>query len=114
MYVHTLTAVASCISYRDVTANFLPPPHDLDISLVKLLTHSTYLIYQNNVATLSLFPSVYVKYLPPQWNATSETSEDGKSQSEWKKKVKMFCECLSFAQLLTPLNFSLFLSGTRR
>ncbi|GJJ06626.1 hypothetical protein Clacol_000820 [Clathrus columnatus] len=72
-----------------ILSNFLPPPHDLDISLVKFFNHPDYLIYQNNVATLSLFSSVYVKYIPPQW-VLAKQSEDTKDKSEWKRKVKLF------------------------
>ncbi|KIJ40978.1 hypothetical protein M422DRAFT_60544 [Sphaerobolus stellatus SS14] len=82
-----------------VLSNYLPPPHDLNISLVKLMNHESYNAYQTSTATLSFFPAVYVKYTPPRWEAPtpptpskSETNitEDTKEKKEWKRRIKMF------------------------
>ncbi|KAF8590964.1 hypothetical protein K439DRAFT_1644488 [Ramaria rubella] len=78
-----------------VLSNILPPPHDLNISIVKLLNHPAYRAYQSNTASLSLFPSVYVKYTPPRWNAPtpaagSAPSEGSKEKQEWKRRIKMY------------------------
>jgi len=84
-----------------VLSNVLPPPHSLDLPIVKLLNHSSYLAYQRHVATLSLVSSVHVKFLPPTWDAptpaspppTAETPIDtdgGKEAREWKRRIKMY------------------------
>jgi hypothetical protein len=79
------------------TANVLPPPHNLDLPIVKLLTHPTYHSYQSHIATLSLFPRVYLSYVPPSWNATTPpTPQDAaaasKANKEWKRRIKMYCK----------------------
>jgi hypothetical protein len=83
-------------------ANLLPPPHDYNLSIVKLMNHPTYHAYQAQTAALSLFPSVYVKYLPPTWGvATPSTPQPGattensgaKEQREWKRRIKMYRAC---------------------
>ena len=98
-----------CISYFFIfyltpeffPANILPPTHDLGISIVKLLNHPTYRAYQADTASLSLFPSVYIKFLPPRWNAVtpatpgpsgngSATVDESKEKKEWKRRVKMY------------------------
>jgi len=82
-----------------VLSNILPPPHDLDLPIVKLMNHPTYLAFQSRVAVLSLFPNVYVKFLPPSWDApTPQTpfpgspieSADVQQQQEWKRRIKMY------------------------
>ena len=84
-------------------ANYLPPPHDLNISIVKLMNHPSYHAFQASTAALSLFPSVYVRYTPPRWEAptpptpsspTQNTEEDSKEKKEWKRRIKMFREYL--------------------
>lgn len=78
-------------------ANILPPPHDLSLAIVKLLSHKTYRFYQSQIATLSLFPSLHLKFLPPAWNAPTPptpgkevTDEEGKEKKEWKRRIKMY------------------------
>jgi hypothetical protein len=91
-----------------MTANLLPPPHDLELPIVKLLSHPTYQSYQSHVATLSLFPRVYLSYTPPTWNApTPPTPLPGegaatpsKEKKEWKRRIKMYCK------LAVPPSFS--------
>jgi len=84
-----------------VLSNILPPPHDLDLPIVKLMNHPTYVAFQSQVAALSLFSNVYVKYLPPSWDAPTPptpstpsggTSEGNDSQQrmEWKRRIKMY------------------------
>ncbi|KAF8806433.1 hypothetical protein BYT27DRAFT_7190988 [Phlegmacium glaucopus] len=82
-----------------VLSNILPPPHDLDLPIVKLMNHPAYLAFQSQVAVLSLFPNVYVKFLPPSWDApTPQTpfpgspieSADVQQQQEWKRRIKMY------------------------
>lgn len=81
------------------TANILPPPHDLDLPIVKLMNHPTYLAFQSQVAALSLIPQVYVKFLPPSWDApTPQTpfpgspieTADTQQINEWKRRIKMY------------------------
>ncbi|KAJ7783284.1 hypothetical protein B0H16DRAFT_487902 [Mycena metata] len=83
-----------------ILSSVLPPPHDLSLSIVKLMKHPTYRAFQSQTATLSLFPELYIKFLPPTWNAptpatplepTSGSSEtDSKQLKEWKRRVKMY------------------------
>jgi len=82
-----------------VLSNILPPPHDLDLPIVKLMNHPTYLAFQSQVAVLSLFPNVYVKFLPPSWDApTPQTpfpgspieSAEVQQQREWKRRINMY------------------------
>jgi len=80
-----------------VLSNVLPPPHDLELPIVKLLSHSTYLSYQSHVATLSLFPRVYISYVPPTWNAPTpptplgqDSATASKEKKEWKRRIKMY------------------------
>ncbi|KAI0305556.1 hypothetical protein B0F90DRAFT_1699027, partial [Multifurca ochricompacta] len=95
-----------------ILSNILPPPHDIDLPIVKLLTHPTYQSYQSHVATLSLFPGVYLSYVPPAWNApTPSTPSPGqdsvatsKEKKEWKRRVKMYLgpavEAFGFERIL--------------
>ncbi|KAF5380374.1 hypothetical protein D9615_004501 [Tricholomella constricta] len=81
-----------------VLSNILPPPHDLELPIVKLMNHPTYLAFQSQVAALSLFPDVYVKFLPPSWDAPTpptpsvEVAEmtDTQQKLEWKRRIKMY------------------------
>ncbi|KAH0589015.1 hypothetical protein H2248_004791 [Termitomyces sp. 'cryptogamus'] len=81
-----------------VLSNVLPPPHDLELPIVKLMSHPTYLAFQSQVAALSLFPEIYVKFLPPSWNAPTpptpslEVAEitDSQQKKEWKHRIKMY------------------------
>jgi len=82
-----------------ILSNILPPPHDLDLPIVKLMSHPEYLAFQSRIAVLSLFPNIYVKFLPPSWDApTPQTpypgspieSIDVQQQREWKRRIKMY------------------------
>ncbi|KIM40188.1 hypothetical protein M413DRAFT_73458 [Hebeloma cylindrosporum] len=82
-----------------VLSNILPPPHDLDLPIVKLMNHPTYLAFQAQVAALSLIPQVHVKFLPPSWDApTPQTpfpgspieTADTQQSKEWKRRIKMY------------------------
>lgn len=81
-----------------VLSNILPPPHDLELPIVKLMNHPTYLAFQSQVAALSLFPEVYIKFLPPSWDAPTpptpsvEIAEvtDTQTKKEWKRRIKMY------------------------
>ncbi|TDL26303.1 hypothetical protein BD410DRAFT_576545 [Rickenella mellea] len=85
-----------------VISNILPPPHTLELPIVKLLTHPTYKLYQSGIATLSLFPNVHVKFRPPMWAAatpstpppslasTDSEARDSKEKKEWKRRIKMY------------------------
>ncbi|KAF8161186.1 hypothetical protein B0H34DRAFT_699811 [Crassisporium funariophilum] len=82
-----------------ILSNILPPPHDLDLPIVRLMNHPTYLAFQSQVANLSLFPNVYIKFLPPSWDApTPQTplpgspieSVDTQQSKEWKRRIKMY------------------------
>ncbi|KAG5648527.1 hypothetical protein DXG03_003138 [Asterophora parasitica] len=81
-----------------VLSNILPPPHDLELPIVKLMNHPTYLAFQSQVAALSLFPDVYVKFLPPSWDAptpptpSAEVADrsDTQQKKEWKRRIKMY------------------------
>lgn len=66
-------------------ANILPPPDELSLPIVKLLTHPTYNDYQSQIAALSLYASVFIKFTPPNWG-TPETFD----KKEWKRRVKMY------------------------
>ncbi|XP_006461177.1 hypothetical protein AGABI2DRAFT_192709 [Agaricus bisporus var. bisporus H97] len=82
-----------------ILSNILPPPHDFGLPIVKLMNNPSYRAYQEQTATLSLFPFVYVKYIPPVWGvATPSAPEPGatiensgaKEQREWKRRIKMY------------------------
>lgn len=84
-----------------LTANVLPPPHDLDIPIVRLITHPSYRTFQSQVAALSLIPNVHIKFLPPSWNAATPSTPPGnpqasaedqssKQKKEWKRRIKMY------------------------
>jgi hypothetical protein len=84
-----------------ILSNILPPPTDLDLPIVKLMNHPTYMAFQAQIATLSLYPNMHIKYLPPVWNApaphtplpgaaASSSETDIKLQKEWKRRIKMY------------------------
>jgi len=82
-----------------ILSNWLPPPHDVSLSIVKLLKHPTYREFQSQTAALSLIPSVHIKFLPPPWEAqvpmtpiTSGGADDNVSRQlrEAKRRIKMF------------------------
>lgn len=60
------------------------------------MNHPSYRAFQASVATLSLFPSTYVKYTPPRWvsptprTPSSNPTEDTKEKKEWKRRMRMF------------------------
>lgn len=67
------------------------------------MNNPSYRAYQEQTATLSLFPFVYVKYIPPVWGvATPSAPEPGatiensgaKEQREWKRRIKMYRACV--------------------
>ncbi|KAG2368338.1 hypothetical protein BDR07DRAFT_1448241 [Suillus spraguei] len=76
------------------SANILPPPHDLNLPIVKLLADPSYRNYQAHSASLSLFPNLYVKFTPPMWNqpvpGPADSTSEIDQQREWKRKIKMF------------------------
>jgi len=81
-----------------VISSVLPPPHDLSLSIVKLMKHPSYRAFQSQTAALSLFPHLYVKFLPPIWNEPTpgtpsvpvSDSANSKELNEWKRRVKMY------------------------
>ena len=62
------------------------------------MNHPTYRAFQSQIAALSLFPDVYIKFLPPSWNAptpftpvgVSPEAADTKQKREWKRRIKMY------------------------
>lgn len=72
------------------------------------MNHPEYLAFQSQIAALSLFPNVYIKFLPPSWDApTPQTPYPGspveeaevRILKEWKRRIKMYCmsfPCLPF------------------
>ncbi|KAI0779901.1 hypothetical protein C8Q74DRAFT_1261831 [Fomes fomentarius] len=107
-----------------VLTNILPPPDDLTIPLVTLLTHPKYRSYQSHTASLSLFANLYVNFLPPAWNAPTPATpappretEEGRNdeaeraaraaereKDEWKRRIKMYVgpavEAFGFQRIL--------------
>ncbi|KAF8893959.1 hypothetical protein BD779DRAFT_1435577 [Infundibulicybe gibba] len=75
-----------------VLSGILPPPHDLSLPIVKLMSHPAYRAFQAQIAALSLFPNVYIKFLPPSWETPGElaTESDAKLKKEWKRRIKMY------------------------
>jgi hypothetical protein len=97
-------------------ANILPPPHNLTLPIVQLMGHPTYRAYQAHTAALSLFPKLYVKFLPPTWNAptpptpppnASFENTESKEKKEWKRRIKMYRKFLEFAVSSKPTFFFL-------
>jgi len=113
-----------------VIANTMPPPQTLQIPLVKLLSHPSYVAYQSRIAAISLSPSTYIQLLPPDWSdptpstpapvgailspaaQTPVTASDGgqtpladsKEKREWKRRIKMYIgpviEAFGFERIL--------------
>jgi len=83
---------AKDLKSKIVISNVLPPPDDLSLPIVKLLTDSSYRNYQSHIAALSLFGNVYLNYLPPAWGVPvpSTTAEAQKERNEWKRRIKMY------------------------
>jgi len=82
-----------------ILSNILPPPHDLTLPIMKLMNHPSYRAYQSNTAALSLFPNLYVKFLPPAWDAPTPPTPpatasfertDSKEKKEWKRRIQMY------------------------
>jgi len=81
-----------------ILSNFLPPSQNFDFPIVKLMSHASYRSFQAQTATLSLFPSIRIKYLPPAWDVStpsalqpgSTESSGVKEQREWKRRIKMY------------------------
>ncbi|KAG7098660.1 hypothetical protein E1B28_000576 [Marasmius oreades] len=82
-----------------ILSNLLPPPHQLELPIVKLMNHTSYRKFQAQVAALSLHPQVYIKYLAPSWEAAptvpgdstpSLESNENRKQKEWKRRIKMY------------------------
>jgi len=84
-----------------ILANYLPPPHDLALPIVRLMNHPHYQTYQAHTAALSLFPNLCIKYIPPAWNAlppptplpgstTSGEADDKEQRNEWKRRIMMY------------------------
>jgi len=84
-----------------VLSNILPPPHDYDLPIIKLMGHPSYAAFQSQVGSLSLLPNAYLKFLPPSWDQptpqtpypgspTTETNEESKVQREWKRRIKLY------------------------
>ncbi|KAI0344615.1 hypothetical protein BDW22DRAFT_1354715 [Trametopsis cervina] len=70
---------------RVILSNILPPPDDLSLPIVKLLTHPTYNDYQSQTAALSLYANVFIKFLPPAWPSQGQVDK-----KEWKRRIKMY------------------------
>ncbi|KAI0700893.1 hypothetical protein BC835DRAFT_1404707 [Cytidiella melzeri] len=68
-----------------ILSNILPPPDDLALPIVKLLTHPTYNAYQSQTAALSLYASLNIKFLPPTWPTDAQVDK-----KEWKRRIKMY------------------------
>lgn len=90
--------IDSCLHHRSFAiANILPPPDDLSLPIVKLLTHPNYRDYQSQTAALSLYPSVVIKFLPPSWGADAPSDAAQTSETidvkEWKRRIKMYSKC---------------------
>jgi len=94
-----LTTVSNIKQTPIVLSNILPPPHNLTLPIVQLMGHPTYRAYQAHTAALSLFPKLYVKFLPPTWNAptpptpppnASFENTESKEKKEWKRRIKMY------------------------
>ncbi|KAK2463202.1 hypothetical protein APHAL10511_004857 [Amanita phalloides] len=84
-----------------ILANYLPPPHDLALPIVRLMNHPHYQTYQVHIAALSLAHNLCIKYIPPAWNApppptplpgatTSSEADDKQQRNEWKRRIKMY------------------------
>ncbi|KAH8079429.1 hypothetical protein BXZ70DRAFT_649793 [Cristinia sonorae] len=103
-----------------VLSNILPPPDDLHLPIVKLLTHPTYQAYQSHCAALSLYSNVFVKFIPPSWGSPTPPTpaptitetpvdspidpKDSLEKQEWKKRIKMYIgpclEAFGYARII--------------
>ncbi|KAK1225706.1 hypothetical protein PQX77_011326 [Marasmius sp. AFHP31] len=82
-----------------ILSNLLPPPQHMDLPIVKLMHHDVYRTFQAQVAALSLYPTLHIKYLPPYFDAPpalpsdaspSLEGSDSRHQKEWKRRIKMY------------------------
>ncbi|TFY53784.1 hypothetical protein EVJ58_g9251 [Rhodofomes roseus] len=73
-----------------IVSNILPPPDDITLPIVKLLTHPSYRNYQAHTAALSLYANVFVSYLPPAWGFPTPPQSAQRDRTEWKKRIKMY------------------------
>lgn len=69
------------------------------------MNHPAYRAFETQTAALSLFPNLYIKFLPPSWNAPTPPtphvsagaqedaeSAEAKQKREWKRRIKMYCK----------------------
>ncbi|KAJ7722134.1 hypothetical protein DFH07DRAFT_293653 [Mycena maculata] len=114
-----------------IISSVLPPPHDLSLSIVKLMKHPSYHTFQTQTAALSLVPGLYIKFLPPSWDAptpatpsdlANDTVDDANSKQskEWKRRIKMYLgpviEAFGFERIIfgsspSPASHSASLAG---
>ncbi|KAF5370673.1 hypothetical protein D9758_002021 [Tetrapyrgos nigripes] len=83
-----------------ILSNLLPPPHNLELPIVKLMNHPIYRTFQAQIAALSLIPQVHIKYLQPAWDAPAPATPsvatpvivnaDERQKKEWKRRIKMY------------------------
>jgi hypothetical protein len=76
-----------------VLTNILPPPVDLNMPVVTMMNHPTYMTYRQRVTLLSLFENVHVKLLPPTWISVESANSEGGGRTrekEWKDILKLF------------------------
>ncbi|KAL1710557.1 hypothetical protein EV121DRAFT_251327 [Schizophyllum commune] len=75
-----------------ILSHLLPPKHDIELPIVKLMNHPSYRDFQAQVAALSLFSTASVNFLPPNWDGPTpyEGDADEKVKSEWKRRIKMY------------------------
>ncbi|TCD60938.1 hypothetical protein EIP91_009272 [Steccherinum ochraceum] len=105
-----------------ILSNILPPPDDLHLPIVKLLTHPTYQAYQSHCAALSLYSNVFVKFIPPSWGSPTPPTpaptaqmaispvdspidpRDTQDKKEWKRRIKMYIgpslEAFGYARII--------------
>lgn len=80
------------------------------------MNHPSYRDFQAQVAALSLFSTASVYFLPPNWDGPTpyEGDADEKVKSEWKRRIKMYCECTADDDVLFSKTSLIFIrSGTR-
>ncbi|CDO70359.1 hypothetical protein BN946_scf184856.g3 [Trametes cinnabarina] len=119
-----LTETLRC-SDDSAIPNILPPPDNLAVPIVKLLTHQLYQTYQAHIGSLSLFANIFINFVPPAWdaptpvNTNAPPAEDGaqptesaekakekaqKEAREWKRRIKMYVgptvEAFGFQRIL--------------
>ncbi|EJU04318.1 hypothetical protein DACRYDRAFT_20886 [Dacryopinax primogenitus] len=90
-----------------ILKNLLIPAVGFNTPLVKLLTHPVYKAFQDHITQLSLFPSVYVQFGPPEWGpvpAEKGDEEVQKERREWKRRIKMYLgpvvEAFGFSRII--------------